>query len=511
MMKKLLPAIALILVALTASAQNYAADSARIEQHFKKADQILNVLRDFRFDAYAQVEWQRADTAGISSVQGGNFPVAANNRFLVRRGRFRLTWQHEIVNKCGDSIKVGEFMFQMDATEKGFNSVKDFYGRIADPWTGWFSFEGGIFRRAFGYEAPIVNSTSESPEQARVIQLLMPQESELGATAIIESPRTFKPVYFRVDAAVVNGTGIGSTGAGQSGINTGTYQSAKDFIGRIFIGRIWIVSSDLQISVNASGSVYNGRVLQTTNNVYEVVKNSAGEDIFKNVTAGTADTAGKYHTYYARDYYGGHLQLNLDYKIAGKASATTMLRGEYISGTEPGTSGSSAVPLGTGTGVPTTTTTTYVETPTGGTVPVTLTTNGVDLYIRKFNGIIATITQSFHNQMGKQTINQDLVFKFDSYNPNTQVTAKGLTKANNFGTTDLTYNTFSFGYTISPLPYFKLMLWYDHVVNESSCLAGFTSDYKKDDVFTLRTQFTIDTWWFNKRGLNNDNQIVRQY
>jgi hypothetical protein len=55
------------------------------------------------------------------------------------------------------------------------------------------------------------------------------------------------------------------------------------------------------------------------------------------------------------------------------------------------------------------------------------------------------------------------------------------------------------------------MLWYDHVVNESSCLAGFTSDYKKDDVFTLRTQFTIDTWWFNKRGLNNDNQIVRQY
>ncbi len=511
MTKKLLPTVIWLLLTLTGSAQNYAADSARLEQRFKKIDLILNVLRDFRFDAYAQVEWQRADTAGVSSVQGGNFPAAANNRFLVRRGRFRLTWQHEIVNKHGDSIKVGEFMFQMDATEKGFNSVKDFYGRIIDPWTGWFSIEGGIFRRAFGYEAPIVNATSESPEQARVIQLLIPQESELGATVIIESPRTFKPVYLRVDAAVVNGTGIGSTGAGQSGINTGTYQSAKDFIGRIFIGRTWNINSGLQVSLNASGSVYNGRVLQTTNNVYEVVKNSAGQDVLKNVTAGTADTAGKYHTCYARDYYGGHLQLNLDYKLTGKASATTMLRGEYISGTEPGTSGSSAVPLGTGTGVPTTTVNDTVVTTTGAKILVPVTSNGVDLYIRKFNGIIATFTQSFHNQIGNQTINQDLVFKFDSYNPNTQVTAKGLTKANGYSTTDLSYNTFSFGYTISPLPYFKLMFWYDHIVNESSGLAGWTADYKKDDVFTLRTQFTIDSWWFNKKNLNNDNLITRQY
>ena len=501
-MKKPL-SLLLILSSIAIQAQNYSSDSARIEQRFRKTDQILNILRDFRFDAYAQVEWQRADTAGIATVSGPNFPAAANNRFIIRRGRFRLSWLHEIVNKHGDSIKVGEFMFQMDATEKGFNAVKDFYGRIVDPWTGWVSLEGGIFRRPFGYEEPIVNATAESPEQARAWQLLMPQEGELGEELIIESPRTFKPVYLRLDAALINGTGIGSAGAGQSGINTGAYASAKDFIGRIIVGKTIVVNSGFKISLNASGSYYNGRVLQTTNNVYEVVKNSQNLEIFKNITTGTSDTAGKGKTYYARDYYGAHLQLNLDYKISGKFSATTMLRGEFITGTEPGTLSSTSVPLGAGTALPTTSTTTYVTGSNGTLVPITVTTSGVDLYIRKFNGVIAYFTQSFHNQVGSQTIHQDT--------PNTQVSKTGLNKVNGFSATDIAYSTFGFGYTICPVPYLKLMLWYDHVVNEASGLAGWTGDYKKDDVFTLRTQFTIDSWWFNKRPTNNENFITRLY
>jgi hypothetical protein len=509
-MQKLLPTL-MMLCAISVQAQNYAPDSARIEQHFKRTDQILDILRDFRFDAYAQVEWQRADTAGISTVQGANFPVAANNRFLVRRGRFRLSWMHEIVNKHGDSIKVGEFAFQMDATEKGFNGIKDFYGRIVDPWTGWVSLEGGIFRRPFGYETPAAAATLESPEFARVSQILMPQECELGEEIIIESPRTFKPVYLRIDASVVNGEGVASTGAGQSSINTGAYQSAKDFIAKILVGRTFNVNNKLNISLNASGSYYNGRVLQTTNNVYEVVKNAQYQEIFKNVTTGTGDTTGKGKTYYARDYYGTHLQLNFDYRISGKLSATTELRGEFMTGTEPGTLTSSSVPLGSGTGIPTTSTITYITGPNGSQVPVTVTTNGVDLYIRKFNGYIAYLTQSFHSQAGNQTIHQDITFKFDSYNPNTQVNSTGLNKANGFSTTDLTYTTYGFGYTICPVPYFKLMLWYDHVVNESSGLAGWSTNYKKDDVFTLRTQFTIDSWWFNKRPVNNDNFITRFY
>ena len=81
-MKKLLP-ILLVLFALAGKAQNYASDSTRIEEHFRKTDHILNILREFRIVIYVQPEWQRADTAGVSSVQGGNFPGAANNRILT--------------------------------------------------------------------------------------------------------------------------------------------------------------------------------------------------------------------------------------------------------------------------------------------------------------------------------------------------------------------------------------------------------------------------------------------
>ena len=225
-----------------------------------------------------------------------------------------------------------------------------------------------------------------------------------------------------------------------------------------------------------------------------MVKNAEGQEVFKNVTTGTSDTLGKGKTDYARDYYGAHLQLNLDYRVNNKFSATTLLRGEFVTGTQPGSLSSSSVPLGTGTAIPT----------TGGI-------SGVDLYIRKFTGVAAYFTQSFHNTVDNQTIQQDITFRYDLYNPNTQVSATGLNKVNGFSTTDLTYNTFGFGYTICPVPYFKLMLWYDHVVNEGTNLAGWSTDYKKDDVFTLRTQFTIDSWWFNKRPVNSDNLITRLY
>jgi len=487
-MKKLLP-ILLLFFALTGKAQNYASDSARIAEHFRRTDHILNILREFRFVIYAQPQWQRADTAGISTVHGGNFPAAANNRLMIRRGRFKVYWQHEVVNKHGDSIKVGEFNFQYDATEKGFNAFKDFYGRIIDPWTGWFSIQAGITVRPFGWESPASPMTYETPEFARMNQTIMPNECELGETFIVESPRKFKPVYLRLDAAVVNGEGIGNTGTGQSSISTGAYQSAKDFVGRLLVGRAFNLDNGTKISLMASGSYYYGNVLQGTNNVYEVVKNAeTGLDTFKNVTVGTSDTAGKGHTDYHRQYAGAHLEVDFDYKIGGSASATTALRGEFIGGTQPGQLSSSTVPLGAGTTAP-----------------------AVDLYVRKFQGYMITITQGFHYKAGKQPMNSDLTFRMDYYDPNTQIKGTAITKGAGFSTTDLAYTTISGGFTVSPVPYFKLMVWYDHPINESSGISGWSTDYKKDNVFTLRTQFMIDSWWFDKKNTTNPNLINRSY
>lgn len=460
------------------AAQSQTRNDSIIMERNRTIDNMLNVLREFRLQAYIQPEWQKADTAGIASVAGGNFPANANNRFLLRRGRFKLSWQHEIVNKRGDSIKVGEFAFQFDATEKGFNLVKDFYGRIIDPWTGWFSIQGGIFLRPFGYECPAPPSTHESPEFSRVTQTITPNEDELGEAIIIESPRKFKPVYLRFDASLVNGEGIG---LGQ----TGTYQSRKDFIGRLVVGRI-LDFGKTKLTINASGSYYNGGVLQTTNNVYEI-RSVAGVNEFVNVTGG--DSSQRFKASYKREYFDGHLQLNFDHRVNDRFSTTTMLRGEVMAGQQPGSAASSLVPLGS----------------SGNLAPTS------DLYIRKFIGAMAYLTESFHYKVGKQTFHNDLTFKLDVYDPNTQVAGRSVLAADRLSTADIKFTTLGFGYTFCPVPYFKLVLWYDHVMNESTGLAGWTSDYKKNDVFTLRTQFMIDTWWFNKNKPANDNLISKSY
>jgi hypothetical protein len=327
-----------------------------------------------------------------------------------------------------------------------------------------------------------------------VTQTITPNEDELGEALIIESPRNFKPLYIRFDGTLVNGEGIGVTGVGATGPQTGTYQSTKDFIGRLILGKTFNVDR-AKFGVNLSGSYYYGGVMQTTNNVYEV-QNVAGTEEFVNVTKGTSDTARKYSAYYKRQYFDAYLQFNFDYKVNDRFSITTMIRDEYVTGQQPGTGGagstllSSEVPLGAGNAAP-----------------------AADLYIRKFMGDMFYVTQSFHNKVGKTTIHNDLTFKLDIYDPNTQVAGSSILAKNGFSPTDVKFTTLGFGYTFCPTPYFKLVVWYDHVMNESTGLTGtiYTSDYRKNDVLTIRTQFMIDTWWFDKKKSINDNVISRAY
>lgn len=105
----------------------------------------------------------------------------------------------------------------------------------------------------------------------------------------------------------------------------------------------------------------------------------------------------------------------------------------------------------------------------------------------------------------------DLTFKFDFYNPNTSVKQIDLTTSNHFNATDVEYSTFGFGYSFIPYNWFKLMIWYDHVVNASTGITGFRSDYGKDDVLTIRTQFYIDTKWFGSKSKYTDNLMQKQY
>jgi len=446
---------------------------------------LKNILREIRVQAYVQMEWQRGDTTGkvpygatgyngVGTYQGGTFSPTANNRFLLRRGRFKLSFEHK--NK--KDLKVFDFAFQFDATERAF-TVKDFYGRIIDPWTGWFSLQGGIFLRPFGYETPANPAFFESPEFSRVNQTLLPNEVELGEAIVIESPAKFEKLYFRADANLVNGQGIGN-GPSSGTFQTGTYQSRKDFIGRIKLGKMWDFNGS-KFGLNGGFSYYNGGVLQTTDNVFVLKKDSAtGMLGYTNI--GTA--AGNLKTTWKRQYFDGYLELKSDYPLG-----ITTLRAEAIGGTQPGTQTSSSIPLGIANNAPV-----------------------YDLYIRKFNGGSVNLTQSFKMRLKNHTMMHDITVKYDWYDPQSQVSGKDLTPNLGFSVTDMKYATLGFGYSFIPYNYFKLMIWYDYVMNENTSLPNWTGDYKKDNILTIRTQFYIDSWWFNaEKSKYRDNLMQKKY
>ncbi|HWB63895.1 MAG TPA: hypothetical protein VG603_10320 [Chitinophagales bacterium] len=489
-MKRLLPAF-LMLFAFAANAQyngvpmhddlSEPLSQDSVVPTLKRIDKILNILREFRFQAYIQPEWQRADTTGVTTTgplgttgvgafQGGTFPAASNNRFILRRGRFKFSFEH----KNGKDLKIIDFAFQFDATERGF-FIKDFYGRIIDPWIGWFGLQGGVFARPFGYETPSFPAFSESPEFAAVNQAIMPNEVELGEALVIESPAKFEPVYLRVDASIVNGQGIGVGLTNQ----TGSYQSRKDFIGRIKVGRSWDLGK-ARVGLNGSVSYYYGGVLQTTNYVFEYAKDSTGQAYYKNI-ASPKDVLKKI---YKREYYGANLEFKADYNIG-----TTTLRGEFIAGQQPGGATSSSVPLG------------QINSP-----PIS------DLYLRHFMGASVLFDQAFKVKLKNHTMMNDITVKYDFYDPQAQVKGTDLALLRGFSITDIKYSTLGVGYTFTPYNWFKLIVWYDHVMNEKASIPGFASDYKKDDVLTIRTQFYVDSWWFTgSKSKYRDNLMLKKY
>jgi hypothetical protein len=398
----------------------------------------MRILREFRIQAYVQMEWQRADsnsyyaagptgTNNIGTYAGGTFPTTANNRFLLRRGRFKLSFEH----RNAKDLKVMDFAFQFDASpQSGFN-LKDFYGRIIDPWIGWFSLQGGIFLRPFGFETPANPAYNESPEFSRVNQTILPNEVELGEAIVIESPQKFQTVYLRLDANLVNGQGVGN------GSQTGTFQNEKDFIGRIKVGKMWNVGT-AKLGFNASGSMYYGGVLQSTSNVYVLQKDSLGNYIYNNV----GQASGVNKTIWKRHYYDGQLELKADYPLG-----ITTLRGEYIWGIEPGQQTGSAVPLGPG------------NSPAG-----------YDLYMRNFNGGMFYFVQSFKQKVKTHTIMHDITLKYDFYAPQIHANYKDLElvtdgQISNFSLADMKYTTVGIGYSFVPYTFFKLMVWYDFVMN----------------------------------------------
>ena len=157
----------------------------------------VGFLKKLRISGYIQPQWQIADTNGISSFAGGNFPKHSDNRFSVRRGRVKVAYEGEY----------SQFVIQIDATERGI-SLKDAYLSLKDPWLQTFTLTGGVFNRPFGFEIAYSSSLRESPERARVNQTLFPNERDLGAMLTIQPRKESRYHFIKLDLGLIAGNAI---------------------------------------------------------------------------------------------------------------------------------------------------------------------------------------------------------------------------------------------------------------------------------------------------------------
>lgn len=382
-------------------------------------------FKKLKFSGYIQAQYQYADTIGAASFAGGNFAANTQNRMTIRRGRIKATYS-------GDFSK---FVLQVDVTEKGLG-LKDAYMQYTLPFFNYVSFTGGVFDRPFGYEISYSSSQRESPERSMIFQTLFPGERDLGAKITFQPPKTSNFNFIKLDLGLFNGTG------GQAV----DFDSKKDFIGHLSLNKN---SKNEKMSFGLGLSYYNGsNRLDTLGkaNLYQNVGVRNDSVLYLDVNRVAAGDAGK------RQFYGVDAQFAGDFAIG-----LTVIRAEYLFGSQLGTSSSTKTPT---------------------------TDPKANAFLRNFNGGYVILAQNILKSK------HQVILKYDWYDPNTDAAADNLgVKNTQLGKADLSYSTIGIGWVYRFDPNVKLTLYYDIVKNETSKnLSGATYDLK-DNVFTARLQY----------------------
>ncbi len=263
----------------------------------------LDALKKIKISGYIQTQFQTAETTGISSFAGGDFPKNVRSRLLVRRGRFKINYDNDL----------SQYVLEVDVTQNGV-ALKDVYIWIKEPWLRTFALQTGSFYRPFGYEVLHSHSVIETPEFARAVQTLLPGERDLGAQIEV-TPETGPLSYFNLKAGLFNGMGNSAN----------ENDRTKDFIGRL---GFQLPFDEQNLAIDGGLSIYSGKVMSNSNFIYGFHEGSAVKRY--KVDSALTNTLGNY----GRSYYGADMQIYYDIPDIGGLS----LRGEYLLGQQPGTS-----------------------------------------------------------------------------------------------------------------------------------------------------------------------------
>lgn len=435
-MKRSIVLLSLVMMGNVAIAQRFLTDMMDTTTQMGKGLYPLYGAHDrLKFGGYMQPQFQWAEDKGVKNYAGGDFAANANNRFMLRRGRIRVDYMH--MNENNEPMAL--FAFQFDGTERGV-AIRDFWGRIYDNKLGMFALTAGMFARPMGFEANYSSSERETPERGRMSQILMKTERDLGVMGTFEPRRKGQPFrWLKVDLGVFNGQGLAGPGE---------YDSHKDVIGRISLKPRKLNKQGWTLSASTSG--YLGGITSQSPWVYEAKVNEG-------VIYMLGDSSQSNIGYVApRKYYGADVQL----KIPNRKGFTEF-RAEYIAGQQTATANTSETP---------------------GTYPVNSGNVLQPLYTRSFNGAYFYYLQ----HLGLDWL--QLVAKYDWYDPNTKVEGQDIDAVRGFTAADVKYSTVGGGFLVHLNAHVKTFLYFDHPMNESTAIKGYTSDIK-DNIVTIRLQY----------------------
>lgn len=405
------------------------------EHENSKSD--IELINRLKITGYIQAQWQMADTAGINSFSGGNFPKTSDNRFAVRRGRIKFAYTNDL----------STFVLQLDGTEKGV-SIKDAYVSVMEPWAQFATLTAGVFDRPFGYEIGYSSSTRETPERARAFQSLFPGERDLGAKITLQAKKGTRFDFIKLDAGLFSGNGINSE-----------FDSRKDFIGHLAVAKA-NVSQTFKYGFGVS--YYNGGLFQGTKFIYNPGVLSDGSNGFL-----VDSTSTNKNSYAKRQYMGLDAQFSLQSPIG-----ITTVRGEYLTGKQPGSNASN-------------------QSTNSGTAPT------VDTYNREFAAGYVYFIQNIGETRNQLVVKYDWYdpnTKVSGDEIKTKVKINEKDVKTNLTTSDVKFSTLGLGWNYRFNSQVKLTAYYEIVKNETTGISGAnsTNNYTKDlkdNVLTLRVQY----------------------
>lgn len=380
---------------------------------------IETKLKGLSVSVYIQPQFQWGEEDASLKVGSSNNDLNQPfNRFGIRRGRLKFEYKKGIASG----------VFQLNITDKGI-LLKDVYVDLKDPWVGSNSLKLGVSNRTFGYEVQYSSSERESPERSTIFQTLFPEERDLGAVLTLQAPEKTAIRFLKLEAGLFSGNGAYMD-----------IDNKKDFIGHLS-------ASDKigeKMKWGLGVSYYYGNVYQGTSSVYRMNGN----------TFELNDDPSNVGGFSKREYLGFDAQFSFQ-SVLGQ----TKLTGEYLLGTQPGSSNDS-------------------RSPNSPLLP------SEDTYLRDFSGGYAMLVQD----LGVSFLAG--ILKYDWYNPNTKVAGDNI-GLNFTNKGDVAYATLGFGLLWRINKNLRLQAFYESVRNETSVhLLDYEND-RNDDVFTLRLQFKL--------------------